>query len=252
MHGACPTSFAGVLFRLVLLVLTAGVVSTGCKGPSVAKATPLMVSLVMPKPPVVETPAVTKAEKTENNDELDLGKADIIPRAKWSLTTPIASRLEAMGKKTRITIHHEGMQKEDFSSMSEVKEQLQKVQASHCGRGYADIGYHFIIDYNGRTWEGRPLKYQGAHAGNGEANRGNIGICLMGNFEQQRPARAQLASMHRLVHFLMDRYAIDENHIYTHREVKAMYHLGDTECPGAYLQCEVDSMRKSLQAASSK
>ena len=252
MHGARQISFARIPLRLTLLVLVAGIVSAGCTGTSGAKSTPPLVSLVMPKPPVVETPTVRKTEKPDDEDELDLGKADIIPRSKWSLTAPIETRLEPMGKKTRITIHHEGMDREDFSSMSEVREQLRKVQSAHRNRGYADIGYHFLIDYNGRTWEGRPIKYQGAHAGNGDANRGNIGICLMGNFQEQRPARAQLASMQRLVHFLMEKYTIDDDHIYTHREMRVMYHLSDTDCPGMYLQREVDKMRKSLQSASSR
>jgi len=46
------------------------------------------------------------------------------------------------------------------------------------GRGWSDVGYHFLIDRNGRVGPGRPLERIGAHVlGH---NTGTIGICLFG------------------------------------------------------------------------
>ena len=46
------------------------------------------------------------------------------------------------------------------------------------GRGWSDIGYHFLIDRNGKVGPGRPLERVGAHVVG--RNTGTIGICLFG------------------------------------------------------------------------
>lgn len=46
------------------------------------------------------------------------------------------------------------------------------------GRGWKDIGYHFLIDRNGVTIMGRPLDQVGAHVRG--HNTGTIGIALFG------------------------------------------------------------------------
>ena len=45
-------------------------------------------------------------------------------------------------------------------------------------RGWADIGYHFLIDRNGITVAGRPIEKVGAHTQG--RNTGTIGVALFG------------------------------------------------------------------------
>lgn len=45
-------------------------------------------------------------------------------------------------------------------------------------RGWSDIGYHYLIDRNGKVAEGRPLSRTGAHVRG--HNKGTIGISLFG------------------------------------------------------------------------
>jgi hypothetical protein len=45
-------------------------------------------------------------------------------------------------------------------------------------RGWADIGYHYLIDRDGTVIEGRPLSKVGAHAKG--HNTGSVGIALFG------------------------------------------------------------------------
>ena len=47
-------------------------------------------------------------------------------------------------------------------------------------RGWYDIGYHFVIDYDGTLAAGRPLVRMGAHV-KGE-NKGTVGVALMGGY----------------------------------------------------------------------
>jgi hypothetical protein len=51
-----------------------------------------------------------------------------------------------------------------------------------------DIGYHYIVDRSGAIWQGRRIRYQGAHA-RGSANNGNIGIVLLGISRTSSPRR---------------------------------------------------------------
>lgn len=44
--------------------------------------------------------------------------------------------------------------------------------------GWADIGYHYLIDRDGTTQTGRPLNVKGAHTKG--KNKGSIGIALFG------------------------------------------------------------------------
>ena len=175
------------------------------------------------------------------------GMPVILARSKWAETEPIKSRLSPMGKITRITVHHEGMGVEEEASLDAVKASLCTLQKSHQNRMHAgDIGYHYIIDCSGRIWEGRPIGYQGAHAGDSGLNRGNIGVVLMGNFNIQKPKPAQAASLRALLNYLMTTYDIGASQLYTHGELKP------TDCPGRYLQAEVDRVRAGLREVAKK
>lgn len=46
------------------------------------------------------------------------------------------------------------------------------------GRGWSDIGYHYLIDRDGTVMVGRPVERTGAHTRG--HNRKTIGVCLIG------------------------------------------------------------------------
>src|SRR6185436_14898125 len=73
-----------------------------------------------------------------------------------------------MGKPWRITVHHGGDRiPEPPVALNEAVKRMQSYQDTHqVRRGWADIGYHYVIDGAGRIWEAREIKWQGAHAGN--------------------------------------------------------------------------------------
>ena len=171
------------------------------------------------------------------------------PRSSWADTSPMLSRLDPMGTPWRITVHHEGSDTDDLFSESGVAERLRtitKVQEQSVGEGglgAGDLAYHFVIDRSGRIWEGRSLSWQGAHAGNGTANTGNIGVVLLGNFDVQEPTASQLLSLRQLLANLCQRYTVRPENIYGHDEVKTQYGLPSTRCPGRYLSAWLRSYR---------
>ena len=103
-----------------------------------------------------------------------------------------------------------------------------EIHAWHLARGWAGIGYHFVIRKNGNIEQGRPLEAIGAHAGPG-VNGYSIGICLCGDFMQAAPGAAQINSLNELIAELNHHYAATCPKglaLKLHREVAA------TECPG--------------------
>lgn len=171
----------------------------------------------------------------------------LIPRSGWGARTPDQSNLTAnRARYSRITVHHTAMSTSNLGrgSAAEAAQAVQGIQRQHMsGRGYGDIGYHFVIDPSGRTYAARSLAWQGAHA-RGSNNVGNIGICLLGNFEAERPTSRALDALNSLIEELRGRYHVSRTQIYGHRDFTA------TACPGRHLMTWVQRYKSGLLAAS--
>lgn len=151
-----------------------------------------------------------------------------LPRRQWTTTSAKSWLADPMGRVTRITLHHDGMSPFYGRSASDSVDRLEAIRRSHVGRGWADIGYHFAIDPQGNVWEGRPLNLQGAHVK--DQNEQNIGVVVLGNFQEQSPTTAAVSTVDRFLAQLMRTYRVPLRSVYTHQE------LGPTVCPGHHLQ----------------
>lgn len=90
----------------------------------------------------------------------------------------------------------------------------------HKERGFACIGYNYVIDLDGTVETGRPLTMNGAHCNTSGVsglsyNRHSIGICYIGGLDKfGNPADTrtpeQKLSLYNLVYKLMDKYPIVE------------------------------------------
>ncbi len=105
----------------------------------------------------------------------------------------------------------------------------------HRAKGWDELGYDFVIGNGTDTRDGQievgsrwPKQKTGAHAKtpDNRFNEYGIGICLVGNFDIDRPTAAQLKSLAKLTAFLMNRYHIPPDRVIGHRDTKA------TDCPG--------------------
>lgn len=154
-------------------------------------------------------------------------------RADWKAELP--AKMAADKTKWRFVIHHTA-----FPVTDEVKalkgkagwEAAQKharmAQILHKHiRGWNDVGYHYMIDWEGRILEGRPLDRLGAHVE--RHNMGSVGIVLMGDFSKQKPTEPQLASLKALLRWLSWELKLSPKHIAGH------HHLKFTACPGKFL-----------------
>lgn len=186
--------------------------------------------------PLVETPTAPRIEESWFQ-----------PRSAWTQQPVVVSRTTPMGgTPNRITVHHSG-DKDDLhaDSITWLRQvDLNHIKGTNHPEPWACIAYHFIIDANGKVFEGRPLKYQGAHAGNPVDNRLNIGICLMGNFEEQRVPPAQRTALLNTLDRLCLQYGINRTAVFGHK------HFKTTECPGRFLSQIIEAYTQRVGAAS--
>lgn len=166
-----------------------------------------------------------------------------IPREAWN-ASPVRPTARSMGIPRRITVHHSGSRSPGLSAAGAARE-IRGIQHDHQDRaGWADIAYHFVIDRAGRLWEGRPLTLQGAHAGNEAANEGNIGVCLLGDFDVEGPTPEQCRTLRDLVARLESRFGIRPEEVFPHRGIRVAHGLGSTNCPGRHLLGMLDDLRR--------
>jgi hypothetical protein len=171
----------------------------------------------------------------------------VIARAAWGALPALPARMiRNSGGWKRITVHHSAEAEPaplDGSAESSAAA-LRLIQRSHLKSKmppWGDIGYHFVIDPEGRVFQGRDLAWQGAHAG-GENNVQNIGVCLIGNFDVEHPAQAQLESLRKLLDNLRKTYRIPRSEVHKHLDFRS------TDCPGKHLTPWVDEYRKGAEA----
>ncbi len=97
------------------------------------------------------------------------------------------------------------------------------------------LGYHFVIGNgkgsgDGEVEVGRRWLEQlpGYHCDNSYMNEYSIGICLVGNFNEDTPTERQLVSLAKLIVKFMENYGIHPWNVYGHQDANLNY----TECPG--------------------
>lgn len=154
----------------------------------------------------------------------------VLPRSMWTRAGVARSNdIHPIGGINRVTIHHDGMPPASLHSQGAVAARIEQIRQAHvAGRGWADIGYHYVVDPMGRVWEARNIRYQGAHVK--DQNQNNLGILVLGNFEIQTPTPMQLAAVDRFAAEQMARYRVPMWRVHTHREI------AQTACPGRNLQ----------------
>ncbi len=101
-------------------------------------------------------------------------------------------------------------------------------------RGWVNgLGYDFLIGNGNGSRDGQievgsrwNRQIDGAHAGNPEYNKYGIGICLVGNFDNDYPTNQQISSLLYLINYLQKRCNIHKDNVIMHKTFRK------TVCPG--------------------
>ena len=130
------------------------------------------------------------------------------------------------GRWTMIICHHSGIRRGNATTYDK----------DHRRRGMENgLAYHFVIGNGVDSGDGeieigsRWLKQiKGGHVRSDEINEVAIGICLVGNFEKEKPTKRQIAALEELVTYLRDEVVGRKVQFMVHGEADP----GHTQCPG--------------------
>lgn len=99
---------------------------------------------------------------------------------------------------------------------------------NHRRRGMGGLFYHFVIG-NGTGSRDGELEVGWRWIRQSQVERkGDIQVCLVGDYNRQEISPAQFAALVKLLKVLTQQYAIPLNHIRKHQDAVSKY----TECPG--------------------
>lgn len=185
----------------------------------------------------------------------DLIDGWIIPRSGWGADESL--RFNSEGKEIwpltyapiqKVIVHHTATRNNPPDPAATIR----AIYAYHAVTlGWGDIGYNFVIDWQGRVYEGRygGPNVVGAHTAG--YNTGTLGIAVLGEFTSVSPPRAALDALTRLIQSRAPQ--LDPAGIGPFRDLFDVPHIGGhrdyniTECPGDALYDQIPVLRGLLK-----
>ncbi len=140
-----------------------------------------------------------------------------------------ALRLRIPHRITRVTLHHTGSP-QPLRPDEDPRDKLRGLQSWGArDRNWWDVPYHYLIDLDGRIYEGRDWRYMG------ETNttydpEGHFLISVIGNYERQEATTAQVEAIANLMAWAITRFDVPVERIGGH------YNYAQTGCPGTQLR----------------
>src|SRR5690554_791665 len=121
----------------------------------------------------------------------------IISRAQWGARQPTKKPVGMVTPQRDIYVHHTADNGPGPGPHAEAAYMRHLQRFHQDGRGWADIGYSFVIMPSGRVYEGRGFAVVGAHT---EGHNSTAhGICFAGNFQTQQPTDEAIRAASQLI-----------------------------------------------------
>lgn len=189
--------------------------------------------------------------------ERGAGKPETIGRAQWcpdNACPPPAS--PSRTTPTHLVVHHTA----GANTAADWFAVMPSIWVLHVrGNGWADIGYNFLIDPEGRVYEGRGDGVLGAHFSG--VNTGTMGVSLLGTYSTVAAPEAMFPALRSLLVWQADVYGIDAggrsvhaasglalNHISGHRDAGLSPRAtSTTECPGNAVYARLPELRREVR-----
>ena len=202
----------------------------------------------------------------------------IIPRSGWGADESL--RFDAAGHETwppefapmqKAIVHHTAGRNGDPNPAATIRA-IYWVKSIN--RGYGDIGYNFLIDEQGRIYEGRHSRdyapgegvtgedlagniVRGGHAVN--FNDGTVGIAFLGNFQHRQPTTAARTALERFLAWKLERHGLSPLGQSVYRNpvlgnTKNLYNISGhrnvnaTACPGDTFYPTFPQLRQRVTA----
>ncbi len=183
----------------------------------------------------------------------------IYTRQQWGADESLRTGEPSYGTVKAGFVHHT-VDSNSYTS-SQVPAIIRGIYSFHVkGRGWSDIGYNFLIDKFGRTWEGRyggiDQPVIGAHTGG--FNSQLFGAAAIGTYSTTTPPSAVLTAYSKLLAWKLGISHVDPattvlldgmtTKVYTvsgHRDAAGT--VNDTECPGNALYSKLSTLRANAK-----
>uniref|UniRef100_A0A8C4Y1X7 Peptidoglycan-recognition protein n=1 Tax=Gopherus evgoodei TaxID=1825980 RepID=A0A8C4Y1X7_9SAUR len=154
----------------------------------------------------------------------------IITRSQWGARAP-RDRVQLSTPVPYVIIHHTAGS--SCISQASCSQLVRGIQNYHMdSKGWADIGYNFLIGEDSRVYEGRGWSTMGAHAKNW--NHKSLGFSFLGTFSSRVPSAAALNIAQDLIQCAVNRGSLSSS--YT---LKGHRNVNPTECPGNALYRDI-------------
>jgi hypothetical protein len=152
-------------------------------------------------------------------------------------------RLRVPHRITHVTLHHTGSP-QPLRPEDDPVDRLRGLQRwGRTDRNWWDVPYHFLIDLDGRIYEGRDWRFMG------ETNTtydpwGHLLISVIGNYGLQEPTGAQVEAITALMAWAVARFDVPLDRVGGH------YDHAETACPGAHLRAYLEdgTLRRGIEA----
>lgn len=138
---------------------------------------------------------------------------NIISRSSWGARSPRSRQTVTWAARQEFTLHY---------STGPTSQTPKSIQNYHMNsQGWADVGYNFLVDSQGRIYEGRGWLVVGAHAA--PRNTQGIGVCFIGSDNMTTAAKRAVVALY------------DEANRRAGRTLARRGHrdINSTSCPGS-------------------
>ncbi|HVE47414.1 MAG TPA: N-acetylmuramoyl-L-alanine amidase [Acidimicrobiales bacterium] len=192
----------------------------------------------------------------------------IVTRTAWGADESLRTGRQSHAPVRKLVVHHTATTNADPDPAATIR----AIYTFHTRtRGWDDIGYNFLVDAQGRVYEGRYARtYAAGETPTGEdtdgnavvgahaegVNTGSVGIALLGDFIATGPTAAAVGALKSMLAWEVDRHYIDPTasdrytrtdgsvitfpNISGHRDTRA------TDCPGDSLYFRLPEIRQSM------
>jgi hypothetical protein len=199
-----------------------------------------------------------------------VGTPAVITRAQWGADEGMRRDAPEFNRITKLIVHHSDTANEDPDPAATVR----AIQAFHIkGNGWDDIGYNFLIDQQGRIYEGRWARdYADGEVHNGEdlngfgvvgahalnANGGAVGVCLLGTFTNQAPTAAAIDALAKLFAWKAEGHDVEplgastfmyaDGRVGSFPNISGHRDTSQTSCPGNGMYALLPSLRDRVSS----
>ena len=143
-----------------------------------------------------------------------------ISRDKWGAVGTVP---KDSAKKDEIAVHHTVSPNRTWTASME-REHMRQLEVAHIDRGFATIGYSWVVFPSGRCYVGRGMK--GIPAATDGQNSGTWAIAMVGDFRTATPPVECRREVRRIIGLLKVNHGAQ--HLGGHREFPGQA----TSCPG--------------------